>query len=1127
MNVLLISQCSKNALTESRRILDQFAERRGDRTWQTAITQQGLETLHRLLRKTARKNTAVACHWIRGKDYSELLWVVGDARQFNERGATPTNITERDVLRAGDENDWHTAEIIRLLAALAALFHDVGKANLAFQNKLTSKKPIADAYRHEWVSLRLFEAFVSEDKSDEGWLGRLATLAEQPDSLMDQITARLARDGMQEPTPRSPFNARPKPMPPLAQLVGWLIVSHHRMPTQWGAELNKGVLENLPANISANWCGACQGKQEAEDKSKKGKDQADKAACWTFKALPLDSREWRRRASRTAQAVLKHPSLANSGSGLLDNPYVVHLSRLALMLADHYYSSQPSHDCYGDAAVKASKPLYANSHWVDDKKQPKQRLDEHLIGVEVNARKVVRSLPNLAEQLSRIARYKGLRQRSKDKRFRWQDRAFDLAESVRLKSEAQGFFGVNMASTGFGKTIANGRILYALADPQLGARFTIALGLRTLTLQTGDVYRDELGLGSDVLAVMVGGGASIRDLHDMRKQEESKQAQAGAESSAELLPEDQGYVHFDGSLEDGPLNRWLEGDPKDRQKFKRNINAQKLLNAPILACTIDHLMPACESGRGGHQIAPMLRLMTSDLVLDEPDDFDIADLPALSRLVNWAGMLGSRVLLSSATLPPALVEGLFEAYWAGRRVYQANRGIPGQPVNVCCAWFDEFEAPATSDHATPLSFAQEHGAFVTKRIAKLAAQEMRRRAEIRALPIATGQPRAVLCAEFAKHLREQAHTFHALHRSEPDPHSGKRVSIGLIRMAHIDTLVETAKVLYTQGASPGHHIHLCIYHSRHPLLVRSGIENCLDRLLNRKSENQNPQALFDKPQLRSLLDSSPEPEHIVIVLATAVAEVGRDHDYDWAIVEPSSVRSIIQLAGRLRRHRTGACTHPNLCLLDTNLSHLENPGKPAFCHPGFESKEFLLKTHVLTELLTSEQLARIDASARICERPELQPERNLADLEHDRLRDLMQKGEKQNAVYLWWSTRAHLCGELQRNQPFRDDKEGHRRFVLLPDEHDKIQFYRLEEPGEPPTDQSQLFHTINAEQLESGPRISFFGEPDYLAALEALAENREMELKDCTMRFGMVDLPGREGNEEWQYHPALGFTRRG
>jgi len=52
-------------------------------------------------------------------------------------------------------------------------------------------------------------------------------------------------------------------------------------------------------------------------------------------------------------------------------------------------------------------------------------------------------------------------------------------------------------------------------------------------------------------------------------------------------------------------------------------------------------VPATESLRGGRQIAPMLRLLSGDLVLDEPDDFDIDDLPALTRLVHWAGLLGS------------------------------------------------------------------------------------------------------------------------------------------------------------------------------------------------------------------------------------------------------------------------------------------------------------------------------------------------------------------------------------------------------------------------------------------------------------------------------------------------------
>ena len=92
------------------------------------------------------------------------------------------------------------------------------------------------------------------------------------------------------------------------------------------------------------------------------------------------------------------------------------------------------------------------------------------------------------------------------------------------------------------------------------------------------------------------------------------------------------------------------------RRLTDDAKARALIAAPLLVCTVDHLTPATESLRGGRQIAPMLRLMTGDLVLDEPDDFDMADLPALTRLVHWAGMLGSRVLLSSATLPPALVQ---------------------------------------------------------------------------------------------------------------------------------------------------------------------------------------------------------------------------------------------------------------------------------------------------------------------------------------------------------------------------------------------------------------------------------------------------------------------------------------
>jgi CRISPR-associated endonuclease/helicase Cas3 len=1086
---MLISQCNKNALAETRRILDQFAERRGERTWQTAITQQGLTTLHKLLRKTARKNTAVACHWIRGKDHSEMIWIVGDARRFNMQGATPTNTTERDILRRGDENDWHSAEEIRLLASIAGLFHDFGKANLAFQKKLTSRKPMADAYRHEWISLRLFQAFVGTD-SDERWLQRLAD-----GSVKDRLDwkNKLQSDGSGRPLP-SPF----KTLPPLAQAVGWLIVSHHRLPSQMmDAPVVLPALKHLPLSIEAHWCGV---RPDADEKAIK--------ACWTFsKGLPFNSQHWCEHAARIARALQRYFGLQGDDDGAARlagwqcDAYRLHLSRLALMLADHYYSSLPSHALYGDKDYS----LIANTD--RETGAPKQRLDEHLIGVEVNAGRIVRALPRMAGQLPRIARHKGFRQRCEIATFRWQDRAFDLAESLQERSAEQGFFGINMASTGCGKTLANGRIMYALANQQQGARFCIALGLRTLTLQTGDAYRERLGLGAEDLAVLVGGGGA-RQLHE-RQQAESVLAGHGSESSSDLLP-DNHYVHFDGSLEDGPLNRWLG----------TNRDAQKLLNAPILACTIDHLMPACESTRGGHQIAPMLRLMSSDLVLDEPDDFGIEDLPALTRLVHWAGLLGSRVLLSSATLPPALVQGLFHAYLEGRRIYQQNRGVPGQALNVPCAWFDEFGASA-SDHAEGQDFLRLHRAFVEKRLNHLGREKARRRAFVQPLVIAPGQSRQQLCTQFALLLQQQVQALHS-HNHEVDPVSGKRVSFGLIRMANIDPLVQVAQALCELGAPEGSRIHLCVYHSQHPLLVRSGIERRLDSLLNRKK----PMALFDDTELRQVLDENPEQDQIFVVLATAVAEVGRDHDYGWGIVEPSSMRSIIQLAGRIRRHRPEVWDLPNLCVLDTNIRHLEQGlTKPAFCRPGFESKEFPLESHQLSELLTPEQISIIDAASRIRERDELYPRSNLVDLEHARLNDLMlgaTGAARQTAlpVTACWTTQAMLSGELQRKQRFRDDPLGRQRFGLLPDDEGVIGFYRFDD-GRPILDGTRLQPMM----LQLGDRVALWGEPHYEEALESLCERLGLETLDCARRFGIVDLPGKDGKEEWSYHPALGFSR--
>lgn len=1078
MNVLLISQCNKRALTETRRILDQFAERRGDCAWQTPITQAGLDTLRKMLKKTARRNTSVACHWIRGRDHSELLWIVGDARRFNAQGAVPTNSTESDVLRRDDENDWHTAEDIRLLAELGALFHDFGKSSRAFQEKLraNSRRPVADAFRHEWVSLRLFGAFVGPD-SDQVWLERLTHCDERDTEV---CLTRLVRDDSNMAD--SPF--RSHRLHPLATVVSWLMLSHHRLPYS-SAGFNARGLQYLLTPVVATW-----------NDARPDASRNEKASCWEFpNGLPFASPEWCRRAQKCARAMIERPRFVQNAERFLDDPFVAHLSRLSLMLADHYYSSLPGRPHSGDNGPT----LFANTDRLTGGLN--QRLDEHIAGVTSNARRVARTLPRLEKELPRIARCRSFQRRSEDDRFRWQDKAYDLATALRQVTAESGFFGINMASTGCGKTLANGRILYGLADPQRGTRFTIALGLRTLTLQTGMVYRDRLGLGDDDLAVLVGGGA-VRELFELGQREQNHSL-TGDESAQELLSEDS-YVHFEGNVEEGPLKRWLSANP----------DANKLLQAPVVVCTIDHLVPATESLRGGRQIGPTLRLLTSDLVLDEPDDFDMDDLPALSRLVHWAGVFGSRLLLSSATLAPALVEGLFEAYRTGRAVHQQNRGPQGRQTAITCAWFDEFRAE-TNSVASSQEFKPFHDSFVAKRLKRLREQEARR--AVKLVSVASSKKdRQAVCEELAVRLPDWVSGLHGEHHTV-DPKSKKLVSFGLIRMANIEPLTLVATSLYEQGAPPNTRIHLCVYHSQHPLLMRSAIERQLDQSLRRN----NPLAVFELPDIRGAIDGCAELNQVFVVLASPVAEVGRDHDYDWAIVEPSSMRSIIQLAGRVRRHRPGPCKAPNILVLGRNIKALMGE-QVAFNRPGFEDKEFLLSTHSLDELLTSEQLAVIDAGPRIQEREQLEPGTNLVDLEHQRLRVLM-LGEGVPTTRFtaphWWTTRAHLIGQLQHGPPRFRAGPVEETFALVPKEDDesRMDFFRCDTW----TPLGNLYREMT---LAQGPRIQTWGPSDYLDELSKLAEQLDMDLARCAKRFGTIHL--RPEQQGWTYNPMIGFRRQ-
>ena len=1142
MNVLLVSQCDKRALGETRRILDQFAERRGERTWQTPITQAGLDTLRKLLRKTARKNTAVACHWIRGMDHSELLWIVGDAGRFNAEGAVPTNSTARNVLRRKDENDWHRAEDIRLLAQLAALLHDLGKASVAFQERLRGQRSERNQYRHEWVSLRLFQAFVGDD-DDAGWLARLAD-AEHAEHDAWTATGRYLRDGVDAGIDPYPFRIL-QTRAPLAAAVAWLIVTHHRLPVAPAYKSDGSQAEpgRRTGKFAWAWLTAPLAAVAHDWNEVVPPAHAQAEPYWNLAGpLPALDPAWRVQAARLARRLA---ALRERRDGdWLGNPYVMHLARLCLMLADHHYSSLDL-DSAGrpvaarQAFVQPAQTVFANT--AKDRHGRRvlnQSLLEHLLGVGHAAGLIAHALPGFERHLPRLARHRGLRKRSADARFAWQDKAFDAAVGVHESAAEHGAFVVNMASTGCGKTLANARILYALADPQRGLRASYALGLRTLTMQTGRSYRRDLHLDEDDLAVLVGGSAS-RALFDFHE----RQAEAGGSASVQSLLEEDSHVRYDGELSEHPL----------LSRALANTEIRKLLSAPLLVCTVDHLVPATEALRAGRQIAPMLRLMSADLVLDELDDYDLNDLPALARLVHWAGMLGTRVVLSSATLPPALVEGMFMAYRAGRCLYRRNRGADGGGETLAglpCLWTDEFgtQVQACTEDA---AFADAHRRFVDQRVARLEKAAPLRLAVLQPLPIVARQ-RERIRAEFAGHLRAACLPLHEAHATA-DPVSGKRVSFGIVRMANIDPLFDVARALHQLGAPEGTQIHLCVYHARFPLVQRSAIEHLLDTVFNRRSED----AVWRQPSVRAALDAHQAQDQLFVVLASPVCEVGRDWDADWAVAEPSSMRALIQLAGRVQRHRRKPPSVANLRVFDTNLKALEaaDAGTPAFVHPGFErateDERFLLVSHRLAQVLREQDYRRLDAIARIRPRTsvEQRPRHDLVDLEQARIEASMlphdlpapslssraastrRPGlEPDHAPPSWCYPQGALTGVLPQQQPFRDEREPKATLVFLPDDDGVLVAHRIEEVLEragqsPYVPAREMLHEI---ALVTASGIGAWGRFELVELLAEQAEALGRPLDKIAPVYSMLQVlhGSGSGGQGWRWHAWLGFTRQ-
>jgi CRISPR-associated endonuclease/helicase Cas3 len=211
-----------------------------------------------------------------------------------------------------------------------------------------------------------------------------------------------------------------------------------------------------------------------------------------------------------------------------------------------------------------------------------------------------------------------------------------------------------------------------------------------------------------------------------------------------------------------------------------------------------------------------------------------------------------------------------------------------------------------------------------------------------------------------------------LHDATAQKIDGIKVSVGLVRMTRIAHTAALAVQLPAGPRDGRMRLKLCL-HSQFPRFHRAWIERELKRALTRKG--QDPLA-----DLRSLCERRGLIRRVrehgcnqleIVVVTSPVIETGNDLDFDWAILDPSSMRAVVQAAGRVWRHRRYQGDKPNVAILGRSpivmqTGKLARPGVETSLHMDTQVARVCLdefNERLFTELVGETTFDQIDSRA--------------------------------------------------------------------------------------------------------------------------------------------------------------------
>lgn len=926
-NYLLVSQCQGKSLRTTRRIASSFLSRLGDTTWHGTLSEEALRILVLALKRQANQNSCIAVYDVSGRARRKVVHI-GNLRRYSSDGDYAFSVHAGSTKPQGNLSSM--MPLLSKMTVLAGLLHDLGKGTVRFQDKLDygvkHDKGLADAIRHEVISVLMAEpllAFLA--KSDQqviqtnprligDWCTEFLqkSLTKFKASDHDDLTRQssLIAGHLSTKTFSSESWSRESI---IHTSILWMILSHHHLP--------EGVQDDgLKVGIPYNPYGGSHYFLKIRDTNGIGDDEniepitgfevkdfnSNLTICTLSKTSapvlqPWDDIEWCRAVIQAYRRLAKLEAAADHylpKNAIEENSSwataLAYMGRTALVYADYMISSekQPAR------RQRAPGAIYANTTKVLETSVYADTLTVHLLGVGRRAGQyfaqmfmqqdsVMHSFSSLSRD-ERNSLMPGLNKRSTDARYQWQDKVRD---NLRPKASNSPFFGSVMGKTGAGKTRGNIMLMHAMKEDM---RFTCAIGLRSLVNQTHKAYLEPfIGISDDHLALLVGesqGGAN-------RASQDVQGTGNDLVQDTEMLLGD--YIIEGQSIFNHPLGK-LYDSKKQRA----------MLSQPVQVMTVDHIMPGASLGRSS-ELKLLLHLMGTDIVLDEIDDYPVSSQCALMRMAFVSGVFGRSFVLSSATATPIIQKAFFNAWQAGLSHHRQLFQFPGKEVSPRAVLVSHVEG-SEAMLVDPENFDPACDRFVTA-VVQEAAHNARHQIEIVTLGALPTDPPSHLSAFYKKKylsysqhqaLVQQikgAHDHHHVNSQEVS------VSSGFVRFNNVRNAQHLALVLNQWVDDTTLFVPVC-YHSQMMAMERQQIEALLLELNCRKSNatlNGDERILSHSLTLDAVKKAREGgmTQIIFVVCTTNLLEVGRDHDYDWAILEPASTRSMVQSCGRVWRHR--------------------------------------------------------------------------------------------------------------------------------------------------------------------------------------------------------------------------------